>query len=255
MFLNQNIIVSELWAGKKEYKKTKPRNVSARGFYSLSFRLSGFVKFGFGEQNFTSSGGHITFMPADVSYLTEVCQEGEMLLVHFKTVRSVNNSRPFSIDMSDSKIQDLFLQLVSEFKMGKEHDYRCMSLLYAILATIEDYFQYPQKKLIPRRMRLAKSFIDKNYNEQIFVHVLAKEAGISEVHFRNEFKRCFGTSPLEYIKAVRINNAKQLLVSGYHSVSEVATMCGFDSISYFSYEFKRLTGKTPKEYMNGKNFS
>ncbi len=251
MFFNKNAIVCELWASKKDYKKTKQKSVLPRRFHSLSFRLSGCADFVYGGKKFTSSAGHITFMPEGAPYVTEVCEGGEMLLVHFKTPQPVKDAHPFSVDMSDSKINTLFSELVSEYKTGKEHDYRCMSLLYGVLAEIERYLQYPQKKLIPKRMRLAKNFIDKNYNEQIFVHVLAKEAGVSEVHFRNEFKRCFGSSPLEYIKAVRINNAKQLLVSGYHSVSEVATMCGFDSISYFSYEFKRLTGKTPKEYING----
>lgn len=250
MFLNQNAVISELWVSKKNYKKAKQRTVSARSFHSLSFRLSGYVKFEYGNQKFTSSQGHITFMPAGTPYCTEVCEDGEMLLVHFQTAEPIKDGQPFSIDMNDGKINAIFSELLAEFKTGKERDYQCMSLFYAMLARIQEHIQYPQKNLIPKRMRTAKSFIDKNYNEPLYVSALASEADISEVHFRNEFKRCFGVTPLEYIKSVRINNAKQQLRSGYHSVSEVATMCGFDSISYFSYEFKRLTGKTPREYIN-----
>ena len=248
MFSDENLIVTELWASKKEYKKAKLKSALGRPFHSLSLRLSGTVKFEYGNEKFVSTEGHITYMPAGTPYYTEVCEGGQMLLVHFKTAYSLKNAKPFSIDINDNELNVLFSELVSDFKIGKEHDYRCMSLLYGVLANIQKHIQYPQKKLIPKRMRLAKNFIDKNYNEQIFVYLLADIAGISEVHFRNEFKRCFGATPLEYIKTVRINNAKQLLASGYHTVSDVATMCGFDSISYFSYEFKRLTGKSPSEY-------
>ena len=254
MFLNENATISELWAGKKEYQKTKLKSVTGRNFHSLSLRLSGEVSFVYDGKKFISSSGHITFMPKGTPYATEVREGGDMLLIHFKTVQPLKNAMPFSIDFNDNEISVLFNELVSEFKIGKENDYYSLSLMYAILAHIKKHVQYPQKKLIPKRMRFVKNFIDKNYNEEIYVYLLADVAGISEVHFRNEFKRCFGVSPLEYIKSVRINNAKRLLSTGYHTVSEVATMCGFDSISYFSYEFKRLTGKTPKEYLSEESF-
>ncbi len=255
MFLNENSTVSELWASEKEYKKSKLKSVTGRAFNSLSFRLSGNVDFEYAGEKFTSSAGHITFMPEGTPYATEVRDDGQMFLVHFKTVCPLKDAKPFSFDANDNpKLRDLFYELVLCYHNGKETDYQCMSILYSILALVKKHQSRPETQLIPRRMRLAKNFIDKNYNEPIYVYLLADVAGISEVHFRNEFKRCFGVPPLEYIKSVRINNAKQQLRSGYHTVSEVATMCGFDSISYFSYEFKRLTGKTPKEYLNGENF-
>ena len=43
--------------------------------------------------------------------------------------------------------------------------------------------------------------------------------------------------------------SKQLLRSGYYSVTETASACGYDSVSYFSQEFKREVGMTPTEYV------
>ena len=98
-------------------------------------------------------------------------------------------------------------------------------------------------------MRNAKRLIDESFGRaELTVSRLASEAGVSSVYFRREFKGCFGISPIEYIKKVRIENAKALLSTAMYSVSEVATHCGFDSISYFSYEFKRITGETPSGY-------
>ena len=58
----------------------------------------------------------------------------------------------------------------------------------------------------------------------------------------------FGVSPGAYLKQVRIDNASLLLRAGYCSVSEVAANCGFDSPSYFAYEFRRCIGMTPTAY-------
>ena len=77
---------------------------------------------------------------------------------------------------------------------------------------------------------------------------MAAQTGWSEVYFRRAFRAAFGTSPLAYIRRVRLENAKALLRTGYYSVTETATRCGFDSVSYFSYTFRRETGVTPSAY-------
>ena len=92
--------------------------------------------------------------------------------------------------------------------------------------------------------------IDRGYGSHFLsVASLSEEAGVSEVYFRREFKRCFGMTPTAYIKKVRMDNAKALLRTGYYPVSEVAERCGFETVSYFSSEFHRLTGMTPTEYV------
>ncbi len=47
----------------------------------------------------------------------------------------------------------------------------------------------------------------------------------------------------------RIENAKLLLCSAHHPITEVALDCGFESTSYFSHEFKRMTGMTPTQHI------
>jgi AraC family transcriptional regulator len=74
--------------------------------------------------------------------------------------------------------------------------------------------------------------------------------GISEVYFRREFKKFYGAAPLAYIKNRRIDMAKMLLDTGLYSVTDVALRCGFESPGYFSTEFRRMEGKSPKEYGN-----
>ena len=100
------------------------------------------------------------------------------------------------------------------------------------------------------RIMRCKQYIDENIcDSALRVTELAAMCGISEVYFRREFKKYYGTSPLDYIKKRRIEIAKGLLQTGMCSITQTALQSGFESVSYFSYEFHRSTGITPAEYV------
>ena len=101
----------------------------------------------------------------------------------------------------------------------------------------------------PPRLIAAKRYMDENFaSSELRIATLAALYKTSEVYFRREFKRCYGESPLEYIKRKRIETACQLLCTELYSITDVALRVGFDSVSYFSSEFKRYVGCSPKEY-------
>ncbi len=244
MLFKDFAIVSDLWAKQTVCKKGKMKLVSGRDYHSLSFRLSGTVSFDIGGKHYISETGGITFMPAHFSYQTQVLSPSTILLVHFRTKKKYPDALPLFLENGDAEIKAILSELCESYRPGGEHTYKCMSLLYTLLERVDR-----RLRPTPKRLRRAKSHIDKNFAENISIADLAKEAGLSEVHFRNEFKKYFALAPLAYLKKVRIENAKQLLRSGYYTVSDTALACGFESISYFSYEFKRLTGTTPREYI------
>ena len=233
--------IYDLWVHKVTTKKEKSCAVSGRGFCSLSYRKSGVVRFRAGQQEFFSRGGSITFMPAGVSYETEVEEPTALTVIHFKTRAEYPALRPFCVDVHrDGKWQALFEALAAE-----KNGYRAMALTYSLLAELESPRRYA-----PKHILAAKEQMDTRFFETLRVEELAAEAGLSGVHFRNEFKRYFGVTPLAYLKRVRLEQAKQLLTSGYYTVTEAAAACGFDSVSYFSQEFRRMTGQSPRDYGN-----
>ena len=166
-----------------------------------------------------------------------------MIVIHFKTARPLPHAEALFLKDGGEDLRAIFVELQERFHPGEERVYKYMSLLYALLDKLER-----RLRPIPKRMRLAKGFIDRHFAEELNVSALAYAAGLSDVHFRNEFKKTFGLSPLSYIKQLRVDCAKRLLRSGYYTISEAATESGFGSVSYFSSEFKRLTGMTPSEY-------
>lgn len=98
-----------------------------------------------------------------------------------------------------------------------------------------------------RRIVQAKLFIDQHYAAPIAINNIAREAFLSKYHFIRQFKKIYGKTPYQYLTAVRIEKAMQLLHTGV-SVSEVCYSVGYDSITSFSTLFKRVIGISPSVF-------
>ena len=89
-------------------------------------------------------------------------------------------------------------------------------------------------------------YIDERYFNDISLDELAKQFGYSKFYFSNLFNKHFNTNLKKYLNEVRISKAVQLLKK--HDVSEVCSLCGYNSLQSFFYNFKKITGTTPKQY-------
>ena len=92
-------------------------------------------------------------------------------------------------------------------------------------------------------------FILKHFNNpDLTLKEIADKSFISEVYFRKLFKKEFGVSPQKYIINLRIQKATELISTGYYSLKETASMCGYTDYKYFSTEFKKQMGVPPSKY-------
>lgn len=107
--------------------------------------------------------------------------------------------------------------------------------------------QYP-KVYLYRRIVQAKLFIDNNYAEKIDLNNISNEAYFSKFHFIRLFNTIYGRTPHQYLKYVRIENAKELLKKGT-PVTDVCFQVGFDSVSSFSGLFSKVVGTSPSAYL------
>jgi AraC-like DNA-binding protein len=74
---------------------------------------------------------------------------------------------------------------------------------------------------------------------------LAREAGMSSSTFHTHFKAMTASSPLQYLKTIRLHKARMLMVHDGASASSAASRVGYESASQFSREFKRHFGDAP----------
>jgi AraC-like DNA-binding protein len=91
-------------------------------------------------------------------------------------------------------------------------------------------------------------YIKEHYAKNIELSKLAEIACLSESAFGRMFKRLFNMSPMQYIRAVRVNIACGLLIHTREPISEIAVKTGFADHSHFTREFAKVMGRPPKEY-------
>ncbi len=77
---------------------------------------------------------------------------------------------------------------------------------------------------------------------------MCEKSELSYDYFKELFIKQYGVSPVKYITALRIEKAKELLITGRYTISQIAMECGFDNVYYFSTVFKKHTGTPPSKY-------
>lgn len=97
---------------------------------------------------------------------------------------------------------------------------------------------------------LAIDYIQKNYQNQIKINDIARACHLSETHFRRLFETNMSISPLQYVNLVRIDYACRKLRNTKMPIQNIATDCGFVTLSSFNRNFKNLMGMSPKDWRN-----
>jgi len=87
-----------------------------------------------------------------------------------------------------------------------------------------------------------------NLGEELTVDDMARTAMFSKFHFSRMFQRVTGISPARFLAAMRLQRAKQLLVSTSLSVTEISHQVGYSSVGTFSSRFSSSVGVSPRTY-------
>ena len=87
--------------------------------------------------------------------------------------------------------------------------------------------------------------LEQNYNQEIDVDNLAKEVNLSVSSFYLLFKDVTSDTPVQYLKKIRLNKAKEMIITQNAKAYVAALEVGYQSVSQFSREFKRYFGVTP----------
>ena len=97
-------------------------------------------------------------------------------------------------------------------------------------------------------MDRARNWFEDHYNEDISIEQYAASRSMSTSWFNRSFRSAVGTSPMKYILEVRIRNAQVLLETTDYSISDIASVIGYDNPLYFSRLFRKAKGLSPSQY-------
>ena len=93
----------------------------------------------------------------------------------------------------------------------------------------------------------CSDYIGKNYASELTSRTVAAELGYELTHFCHLFTKNFGMNFSNYLRDFRIRSAMSMSGSGM-TISEIAAKVGFGDYSYFSTEFKKVVGRSPREF-------
>lgn len=236
-------VFSARWGEQTAYAAPRP-------CAALSFRLSGEAMFSHGDKKWQVHKNDILFVPAGYDYTIHSQKAEELLIVHL----SIENAPTTDICVFTPLNPDVFAKLLEEMHECQKSKtvgylYKVQALFYKLLEQIE--IQQSKKAATPKKLKLqeALNFMHEHFSSpDASVETAAKHANVSTVFLRKLFHASLHVTPLCYLTTLRIEHAENLLKTGYYSVEETATLCGFNDAKYFSAVYKKTKGVSPSAH-------
>jgi two-component system response regulator YesN len=92
-------------------------------------------------------------------------------------------------------------------------------------------------------------YIEENYSRKILIQDVVKHFHYSETFIVKKFKAETGITFNEYLIRYRIQKAMELMKEKENTLNDISVRCGFSDYKYFGVVFKKLTGSSPREFM------
>jgi AraC family transcriptional activator of mtrCDE len=161
------------------------------------------------------------------------------------------------LDFSDSaQMRNIFEALIEEYQQSGPASAAMMTALMnqCLIQVLRRVSQQANGALPwlsaledPRLARVVETIL--NHPEQHHtLELLASVAHMSRSTFSRHFEQCFGRTPMDYVRDVRLRRAAQLLRLGGQSIDSVASKVGFASRSHFSRAFHEQFGCSPVDF-------
>jgi AraC-like DNA-binding protein len=156
-----------------------------------------------------------------------------------------------SVKMADDMLDSckrLMLALHSDLDTKLLGESLLNEIVYRVLTGTEGHVLFNLAHHDGQYARVAKAMnkMHQSYADGLTVQNLAEEANMSVSAFHSAFRKVTLESPLQYLKKVRLNKAKELIQLEGRRVNDAAHSVGYTSTSQFSREFKRHFNMTPK---------
>lgn len=144
--------------------------------------------------------------------------------------------KPFSMTMISTKIKNLFrtrYRAIEHYSNSLEVEPEKVAL------------NPMDEELLKKAVEIVEKHMD---NVEFSTDEFAREMCMSRSNLHIKMKALTGESTNEFIRKLRFNKATKLLKEGRYTVSEISTMVGFNTPSYFATSFKKYFGCLPSEY-------
>jgi AraC-like DNA-binding protein len=244
--------------------------------YSLSLPLAGGLNVFSGDRKSHFSDGRAFILSPGQEISIEVNERSRFLLVtiHRRTIElelrrllgRVNGRLPvFSLDMTGigGLSASWWRSVRGYLRERAQHDSivalpgvgaelergLVRSLLLMQDSSMKEEITHAVSAVLPPSVERAKAFVEQNYAEPLSLDHLQRAAGLNASRLGIQFREHLGHSPMGYLKKVRLERARELLMSqsAGRKISTVVLDVGFNHFGRFSIEYKAAFGESPKE--------
>ena len=235
-------------------------NSTTRGDYVLAYAQSGSAFYSIDGEDFHVKKGNVLFIKDGQIYRAKTDAENPWVFFGLG----------FAIETGDAETDKLISELPNVFRSSdssqmaadfaelyriwsaKSTGYliKCRSLILDIIyMLLSDEFRRSKASVHYGKIESIVDMMRENCDKSYSLEELCTISGLSSSHFRMLFKEMTGLSVVQFQNRLRMDRAKDLILSGSCNVTEAASAVGFSNVYYFSRLFRKLTGKNPSEYL------
>lgn len=203
------------------------------------------------SEHFSLSRWEFLFIDVE-AFLREVYRDNQ---VYTDDLIGVINQRAWAVSVSEHpETARLILGILNEMRYKK--DFYVESVKGMMLSLLMHIARMNHKSAGKVRkqssgvsqMSFALHYIGKHYAEELTIGDLAAVSHMSETHFRRIFQKTMNMTPSDYLNLVRVQMACEYMKKHTDGMELVAEKCGFQSVSTFNRNFKKVLGITPYQW-------
>lgn len=94
----------------------------------------------------------------------------------------------------------------------------------------------------------AVAYMNEHYNEELTLGFISSLVNMTPQHFCKIFKESTKVTYIDYLKKIRVEHAKELLIQGKMTISQISDRVGYRDPNYFGSLFKKTVGKSPSQF-------
>lgn len=251
--LNDNFTVTDVaFCYYKKVSSSYSLEITNRSHCGLTLILSGEIKFLSEKEELVASGGDIIIQNKGDNYRLEANgMEVEYIVMSYLSEPENVFSNIGRVYRTNHVMRyaDAFKRVADTY-FYSETSYKPMirALAQEIICNIIRDNETDMISDVKKSAIAAKYYIEEYSGKFLSSSDIARAAGCSESRLRQLFKKTYGMSPNKYLNLIRIERAKKMISSNLFTIGEIATLCGFKNVYYFSRVFKDFTGTTPGKY-------
>lgn len=226
-------------------------------FYEAHFVFEGSITYEADGVSYKVCGGEAILIPPELQHRVGGFSDNLIKIniaftAHNSSFSYISNLEPLRFSISDGAMADFERIIYEAERRAPHYTYIVRDRVFSILCTILRYAKiaeispraYSENGAVARALR----YIQDNKNVFLTCRDVAVYCSFNDKYLGRLFKKELGITLLEYIHAVKLDEAKRLLSDSEASLSEVSEMLGFASEQYFSSFFKKKSGTTPRQF-------